>query len=749
VRFFAPNVHHFAWSVSPDYRYEGGVYVRSSPARSLRAPVWDTVAIHVMYKPDDDSTWGKGQVVQRTQRALAWLEGVYGPYAYPQLTNIHRIEGGGTEFPMLMMNGSPSYGLILHEGGHIYTYGILANNERQSGWLDEGLTSYQTAWAQNLTPQERARITMPAPASSSGPTGYRALAERPAPADLSRLERYRVDLHGRAEPIGTHAHEFNEYSIYTAMVYTRAQAMYSALRDVMGDSSFKSFLRLYYDRWAMRHVDEAAMRRAAEDASGMDLRWFFDQWVRRVGLVDYSLKGVETRREGGEWVTSARVVKRGEYFHPMTLGVRTEDGWVTAKATDPMQWSQVVTVRTSREPLEVKLDPHGVSDDWYTPNDVPHVPGPFQVFGAVGRFDWPFLHQYRADRIVALFSPVVWYGKPGGYTPGLRIRTNYQGWINRTEFGIAVTTRQPSEPPNPSWTGLHVRHVDPLDRLQAWFTVDEPRLPWQPRPIVGLHMGAWALDGILKLDTRKTWDVSRFFYATGPERRLTAAYSGAYPIVHSMIDPARWSGLSTNEVSVGLDGVTSRHVYRYTLSAAAGYASGRPERDFSHDWYGRLDGAIYISSDTTTRFFSRMRIYGGWTRQAPIERSILRGARNSIETFANHYYRPAGSPLSRPVNHYVPIGGAGLRSDPFTVVEAVASANAELFMTLARVGPRTRPLAFLASAWSDATVEGHGSTGLGLVVRGHLFDRAVKLRVDFPLTSRNRVPWTFSTSDIW
>lgn len=755
VRFLARDVHHFAWSASPEYRYEGGVYVRSA-ARPTRFRTWDTVAVHVLYRPGDEGTWGNGQAVQRTQQALAWLERVYGPYGYPQVTNLHRLEGGGTEFPMMMMNGSAGFGLILHEGGHIFTYGILANNEWQSGWMDEGLTSYQTAWAQGQTPQERA-ASGAAPAPPPRARGYRGLALRPTPAEASAIERYRVDLLGRAEPIGTRSDLFNEFAIYNAMIYTRAQAMYGALRDVIGDSAFTRLLQTYYDRWAFRHVDELAMRRAAEDASGQDLRWFFDQWVHRVGLVDYSLRRLRIREEGGEWLTTARVVKRGEYFHPVRLGVRTEAGWSLSPAADPMNWSQDVTVRTRARPLQVRIDPFRFADDWYAPNDKPHVPGPPQVFAGRTVFDWPFLDQAHATRILNQLAPIFWYGRPGGLASGLRLRTNYQGWVNRTQLGVAVTADQPAEPPNPEWTGLHVRHVNPFDRVQIWATAEDFRLPWQSQPVVGLGVGAWAVDGILKMDARKQWDVSRYLYAAGPKRVLSLEYSGAYPIVHSMLDPARWSGLSTTEVSAGY-AAWQPHPSKWMphsmwARGAVGYASGRADRDFGSDWFSRIEAATQLySEDTTARFFYRGRLYGALVRQTPLERSVYYGAENAVSTFSNHFLRPDGAPLA-PRNHFLPLGGAGFRGPDalVRVKKGTLTANAELDGRLARTGPARRPLTFLGALWLDREITGSfRGWGTGLVIRGHLFDRAIRARVDFPFTNRDfGSSWTFSFSDLW
>jgi len=92
VRFYARNVHHFAWSVSPDYRYEGAIFVRHVAPTHFKT--WDTAAVNVLYRPGDDTTWGGGVAAQRTLKALSWLESIWGPYAYPTFTNLHRLESG-------------------------------------------------------------------------------------------------------------------------------------------------------------------------------------------------------------------------------------------------------------------------------------------------------------------------------------------------------------------------------------------------------------------------------------------------------------------------------------------------------------------------------------------------------------------------------------------------------------------------------------------------------------------------------
>jgi hypothetical protein len=348
VRFVAKQVHHFGWSVSPDYRYEGATWVRPR----AKPGGWDTVSLHVLHE-----NWHPGTTRADMLHAMQWLEGLFGQYAWPQLTVAQRLDESGTEFPMLVMNGEEDRSLVVHEVGHQFTYGVLANNEWQSAWLDEGLTTYSEYLAAGV-----ARVPLALEREARGWYDATAIPDSAVRRRVQTVNSFTADVERGKAPVGLRADLYATKDEYDAVVYDRAAGMYSSLHDLMGDTRFRELLRRYYARWAMRHVDRWAFQRVAEEVAGQPLGWFFDQWVDRTGVIDYRLDSLAVQPAvagtDSTWVVTVQLQRVGVYRHPMPVGVQTDAGWTIVRG-DPAKDRQTLTVVLRRPPQRVWLDPFG------------------------------------------------------------------------------------------------------------------------------------------------------------------------------------------------------------------------------------------------------------------------------------------------------------------------------------------------------------------------------------------------------
>lgn len=334
IRFHAEKVHHFAWSTSPEYLYE---------AARFESAAGHDVIVHVLFRPGD-LDWDLGAAALRTVRTLGWLEETFGPYPYPQLTNLHRLEGGGTEFPMVIMDGNAGQGLIAHEGIHQYVHGILGNNEWREAWLDEGLTSFLTSWFME----------------DHG-------VEDPWSGSVRRMGTLEAQA-AFEHPVATVSEAFPSYQVYGILSYTKPSVIFYMLREMVGAAAMREILRTYYDRHRFSHVTEADFRRAAEDvygvseghaeelgeeASGRDLDWFFDQWLHTTATLDYRVGEVSMEAlPDGRYRARVEVVREGDAWMPVTVEVGEVRG--TLRSRDRVQTMEVIT---EERPDAVVLDP--------------------------------------------------------------------------------------------------------------------------------------------------------------------------------------------------------------------------------------------------------------------------------------------------------------------------------------------------------------------------------------------------------
>ncbi|MGE5802391.1 MAG: M1 family metallopeptidase [Gemmatimonadota bacterium] len=697
VRFFADSVHHFAFSLNPDYRYEQGRY--------------KDVVVRVLYQPGDSATWGKGIAVQRTEVALAWLDTLFGKFAWPQITNLHRIEGGGTEFPMVIMDGSASQGLIVHELGHNYTMGILANNEWREGWIDEGFTSFQTGWLFEATG---------------------------AGSEYPELEQDILfwDLDGWSEPVSMISDRYRDFQTYNTMIYSKGQLFLEQLRYVVGDEVMHQILRTYYARWRLKHVDETAFRDVAEELSKMDLKWLFAQWLHGTPLIDYKLRKVErTRLADGRWLTAVDIERLGDGFMPIEIG---DNDSIYTRASGQPERERVEFV-TSQKPGRLVLDPRIRAHDWNALNN--HEPrGLFKSRHKTHtRFDNPTHPESRRDGLVNGLLPLAWYNDFGGWTAAVRSRGSYLG---RFEKHLALLS--------------FAFDSGATDRFGVYAQFGNGGQ--KPRPRTETRQAFWWVEG--RSGVALSIDRALNEHLGGTTERH-AGMNAIWMAVGDLgyVDRDLWDNAGSVEIEPWTSVVkrSGQQTWRSRFGLRAGLVYRNPgagiqsNNRYDVELFARPTGEVSVRTPfiwkTTfgARFFA-----GGYIAQSapPLQRRVMVAGADPYETFTNPLLRSEGALFVRPDFHYHAPGDANLRGfRPDLGGRWAVALNVEGTKSVYR-----RATGFLRDvaleAFADAGVvdslalppasSGKSYTtlydgGLGLMTRHRINDLAWTMRFEMPL----------------
>ena len=269
--FDAENVRDFGWA-------------------SSRKFIWDAMAVKVgnksplamsFYPKEGNPLWE-----QYSTKAVAQTLKTYSKftidYPYPVAISVH-TKWIGMEYPMICFNGGRPepdgtytertkigmISVIIHEVGHNFFPMIINSDERQWTWMDEGLNTF----VQYLTEKEFDR---------DYPT------RRGAARDI---RNYMGGDKSRISPIMT-----NSESIYQFgnNAYGKPATALNILREtVMGRELFDYAFKEYSRRWAFKHPSPADFFRTMEDASGVDLDWFWRGWFYSTDHVDIALDDVK------------------------------------------------------------------------------------------------------------------------------------------------------------------------------------------------------------------------------------------------------------------------------------------------------------------------------------------------------------------------------------------------------------------------------------------------------------------------
>lgn len=277
LRYVQDNVHDFAWFADKRFIVRKGKVVLPQSGR--------TVTTWALFTPKNADEWKAVGIESLNQSVLRYSEWV-GEYPYEACTAVDGTisAGGGMEYPMITIIGNMGStesldNVIAHEVGHNWFYGILASNERDHPWMDEGMNSFVEL--------RYMRLRYPNSTPGIGLPGKRKLFGHVKDAHRFQSEAmYRLNARRNLDqPIALCAHDFSPLN-YGAMVYGKTALVFDHLFAYLGDTLFDRCMHAYFDEWKFKHPRPEDVRKVFERESGKDLGWVFDGLIATDAKVD-------------------------------------------------------------------------------------------------------------------------------------------------------------------------------------------------------------------------------------------------------------------------------------------------------------------------------------------------------------------------------------------------------------------------------------------------------------------------------
>jgi len=327
--FHSEDVHDFSWAASPNFRVIEDSWTGSA----------GPVRIHLLMSPGNMPS--APRYLEAQKGALKLFDEWIGPYPYGRITIVDPPHGGfnagGMEYPTLFTADTTWYmpksvllpeNVVVHEFGHQYWYGMVATNEFEEAWLDEGINTYMEAKIMDVL------------------YGKNTSVIRSRFVTLGELEDQRAGIMvpgylrwPDTDPITRPGWRFYDDSAYGAVTYSKTSLLLRTLEKVIGEETLRSALHTYFLRYRFTHPTGEDFLKTIEEVSGKDLRWYFNQAVYGTNILDYEIldaqseplnpddaKNAGSHSRPDVYRTTVVVHRKGDFIFPVDVEIKFDDG---------------------------------------------------------------------------------------------------------------------------------------------------------------------------------------------------------------------------------------------------------------------------------------------------------------------------------------------------------------------------------------------------------------------------------------
>jgi hypothetical protein len=276
--YHGDDIHDFAWTACPRFKVkEDGVY------NGQMGPV----QMRVLMLP---AHWSQVERHEKIlKESLEQFESRYGPYPYKTITLVdpESSAAGGMEYPTFITGDTSWFApdgiklpeiVIEHEFGHQYWYGMVATNEFEDAWMDEGINSYtEVKVLDSILGRNTSILNL-------------------AGATMGEREQQRIGYVSAPDydPIAQKAYEYYSFNTYGGVTYGKTASVLLTLEGIIGEDTMARAMHVYFMKYRFTHPVKEDFLKTIEEVSGRNLRWYFDQAIYGSQVMDYKIAKIES-----------------------------------------------------------------------------------------------------------------------------------------------------------------------------------------------------------------------------------------------------------------------------------------------------------------------------------------------------------------------------------------------------------------------------------------------------------------------
>jgi len=434
-KFSAINVHDFALTTDPNYR--------------IGETNWNGVRCIALVQEPHAAAWQNtsnfiGKVLETNSYNI-------GPYHHPKM--IVADAQDGMEYPMLTLCGGvdPDYrSLLIHEMTHNWFQGMLGTNETYRACMDEGFTQFYTADTYQFIDGPIHNM----PELKNNYFNRFTKHNRIIDEEIYSSFYNNVVTKNEEVALNTHADDFNgaiRHGGGYGQSYTKMAAMLKNMEYVLGRFLFDKAMQHYFNQWKFAHPYPEDFRNSIIQFTGVDLNWFFDQWLETTKTIDYKIGKVKHLKNG---VYELNFKRKGGMQMPIDFSVVDKNDsayhfyipntWFEKKsiATTLPRWigwgpklktTYTATVNIGAPIKNVIIDPSFRLADVDMTNNVKQ--GKFKL-----RFDSKVYNAPNWKKYDMRIRPSFWYNGFDGLKTGIMLSGDYLMSKHVFELGIWVSS---------------------------------------------------------------------------------------------------------------------------------------------------------------------------------------------------------------------------------------------------------------------------------------------------------------------